>query len=51
MSCGLYAVWTAGRVASIISRRGRVKARREPERSAFFVCSERLGYGKVAPVQ
>ena len=36
MSCGLYAVWTAGRVASIISRRGRVKARREPERSAFL---------------
>ena len=36
MSCGLYAVWTADWVASIMSRRGRVKARREPERSAFL---------------
>ena len=36
MSCGLYAVWTADWVASIMSRRGRVKARREPEHSAFL---------------
>ena len=36
MSCGLYAVWTADWVASIMSRRGRVKTRREPERSAFL---------------
>ena len=32
-------------------RRGRVKTHPSPEYSAFFACSDRLGYGKVAPVQ
>ena len=36
MSCGSYAVGQRIGIASIMSRRGRVKARREPERSVFL---------------
>ena len=36
MSCGLYAVWTVDWVASIMSRRGRVKTHPATERSAFL---------------